>query len=56
MSDMIASIDFEKTKNEEQSSFQGTKIDILEQLKNAIEKNPQEAMENIDLMIEQLKK
>lgn len=56
MRDMIASIDFEKAKEDVQSSLPDTKIDLLEQLRNTIEKNPQEALENIDLMIEQLKK
>ncbi len=55
MSDMIASIDFENTTNDTHSSFPDTKIDILEQLKNTIEENPQKALENIDFMIEQLK-
>lgn len=55
MSDMIATFDFEKTKSLEMASDSIYNIEILEQIKNTIEKNPKIAVENINVMIEQLK-
>lgn len=55
MTNRIATFDFEKSKNMEQSSGQNSKLGMLEQLKDALEKNPQIALDQINIMIEQLK-
>lgn len=55
MTDMIAKFDFEKTKSLEVLSASKTSIDLLEQLKDTIEKRPETALEHINVMIKQLK-
>lgn len=55
MTNMIVTFDFEKSKDMVQSNSQKSKIDILEQLKDTLEKNPETALEHINAMIEQLK-
>lgn len=55
MTDMIAKFDFERTKSLEVPSDSKTNIDLLEQLKDTIEKSPETALEHINAIIKQLK-
>ncbi len=55
MTDMIAKFDFENNKSLEVPSNSKTNIDLLEQLKDTIEKSPESALEHINAIIKQLK-
>lgn len=55
MTDMIAKFDFEKAKSLEVPSNSKTNIDLLEKLKDTIEKSPETALEHINVMIKKLK-
>ncbi len=55
MTDMIMKFDFDKMKSSEMPHDSKTNIDLLEQLKDTIAKNPENALEYIDVMIKQIK-
>ncbi len=55
MTNMIARFDFEKTKSSEVVSDLKPDIELLKQLKDIIEKSPETALEQINIMMEQLK-
>lgn len=56
MGSMIATFDVEKSEETETGNKKDSKIEMLEYIKQSLEKNPDEALENINLMLKQMNK
>lgn len=56
MGSMIASFDFDQAEDVGSDGKRDVQIEMLESIKQTIEKNPEEALENINFLLEQMKK
>lgn len=56
MGAMIETFDFEKSQEVQKEAEQDTKVELLEQIKQTLEQNPEEALENINAMLKKMKK
>ena len=56
MGSMIASFDFDQAEDGGSDGKRDVQIEMLESIKQTIEKNPEEALESINFLLEQMKK
>lgn len=55
MGNMIAAFDFDKTENINRAGQQNTQVEMLEFIKKALEDSPEQALERVNAMLEQVK-